>query len=123
MDDNRLAIEIKKMETYLREIKTSQKIGADSWILYRYKGVWSVPANTRRFLVFRSRYPTIEGVTRLEFDNAFSFQLYPIGARSKNGITFWTLPSTSSPDGFSNIPYIISSSQPGTVAVENVAPY
>lgn len=122
MREDDIVNQIKEVDTYIRSLKSAQPITGDSWILYNYQGKWTTPANVRRYLVFRCKYPTIPTVVRLEFDNSFYYQLYPVGPRSRDGVHFWVLP-TNENGFFIDMDYSIHSSQPGTVTVENSPPY
>lgn len=114
--DETITEKIRKMRQYLDSMKASQRITGDSWVLYRYQGTWDTSAGVSKYLVFRTFNTRQKATVKLAQET--TFYMYPVGVRSQSGVYFWVLPPY-----FFNADYIIDSTMPGTVTVENVAPF
>lgn len=108
--DESIPERIRRLRGHLESIKSAQLITGDSWVVYKYTGTWDTSAGNVKYLVFRSFNPEIQAVVKLSMEA--TFYMYPLGVRSQNGVYMWVLPPW-----FTNQPYIIDSTQPGSVEV------
>lgn len=104
---------IKRLKTQMDGIKAAQRMTGDSWVIYRYQGTWDTSAGNPKYLMFRSLNPNMNAVVKMSMET--TFYMYPLGVRSQNGVYMWVLPPW-----FTNQPYIIDSTQPGTIEVSSV---
>lgn len=108
---------VRRIKADLASMKSAQKLGGDSWVLYRYKGTWDTSGGTVRYLVFRTFNTRLQATVKLAEDLSF-FNTYPLGVRSQNGVYYWFLQPY-----YSNYDFILDSTMPGTWSVEDIPPF
>lgn len=92
-------------------IKTVQPVSGDSLRLYAYSGTIN-SSSSRKFLVFRSNNPDLPSIVKLTRTDA----TLPIGSIPIGGVYFWRFDNL-------NLNFVINSTQPGTVTIENSPPF
>lgn len=107
---------IKKLETWLLQFKSSQKITSDSWVLYKYPVVIK-DTDGGKYLVFKLNNDSNLATVQM-FQELSGFEPWPVGLSSNiSSIYFWECPMYM---GTRTI--LITSSQPGTAYISTTPP-
>lgn len=114
-----LASRLKRAETELVNIKSSQPITGDSWQTYRYTLSVDLVVGQRKYILFTLKNPDITTMAKIE--DYLSFDLYPICCGYQNGVFLWVAPGVPYTNETRTIG--ITSSQPGVLSVVTTAPF
>lgn len=110
---------VKRLRRELDNIKTTQPIGGDSWVPYKYTGTVSIPQGEVRYLIFTQDDINRPAVVRPEA--APQMNMYSIPFIAQNGVHVFYM-ENSSPFGI-NKDYLLYSTMKGTITVETSPPF
>lgn len=121
MRDDEVPDAVYRAERDLIELKSSQRIAADSWKIYRYVGSFVPAANTQHYLIFTT---TNSSLATVKLDQvSWTYEMYPTGViHNNNSIYFWAFPIIPFPDPAYPLRYGVSSTQRGTVSITTTPP-
>lgn len=111
---------VKALIDAVKELKTAQPVTGDSWVPYRYAGSTSVPAVSKRFIVFTQDDTSRQAVVKM--GQQLGFQIHSTGVRSQDGVHYFVF-RNDSPSDPATFDYVLSTTMTGVVSILTTAPF